>query len=285
VEDLSELEKVIGHTFGRRELLVRALTHSSHSHERAPGGGLSEVWHNEQMEFLGDAVLGLLVSRELVERFPSYSEGQLSKMKAHLVSATHLFSIASDLQLGDFLQLGRGEEKSGGRHKRALLVDALEALIAAIYLDAGLDTARDVVERLVLRGRLDSGIEAFPFTDFKSALQEYLQANRRSQPRYGVLEERGPEHRKTFLVEVRVGKEFAAQAEGPTKKAAEQEAARLVLLHFRELDGQAAEAAGREAAVPQGQAGGATPGAPPAQPSEAPTETKNGTQRNANKRR
>jgi len=277
VEDLSELEKVIGHTFGRRELLVRALTHSSHSHERAPGGGLSEVWHNEQLEFLGDAVLGLLVSRELVERFPSYSEGQLSKMKAHLVSATHLFSTASELQLGDFLQLGRGEEKSGGRHKRALLVDALEALIAAVYLDAGLDTAREVVERLVLRGRLDSGIEAFPFTDFKSALQEYLQAARRSQPRYGVVKERGPEHRKTFLVEVRVAKEFAAQAEGPTKKAAEQEAARLALLHYRELDRQAEEAAAREAALPEGQtqppAASEAPPAPPP-PAPAPDDTK-----------
>jgi len=277
VEDLSELEKVIGHTFGRRELLVQSLTHSSHSHERAPGGGPSEVWHNEQLEFLGDAVLGLLVSRELVERFPSYSEGQLSKMKAHLVSATHLFSIAGELQLGDFLQLGRGEEKSGGRHKRALLVDALEALIAAVYLDAGLDTAREVVERLVLRGRLDSGIEAFPFIDFKSALQEYLQANRRSQPRYAVVEERGPEHRKTFLVEVRVGKEFTAQAEGPTKKAAEQEAARLALLHYRELDGQAEGAAAEQAAAPEGQArppaeSEAAPVPPP--PAPAPEDTK-----------
>ncbi len=231
----------MGHSFARRDLLVQALTHSSHSHERS-----GALCHNEQLEFLGDAVLGLLVSRELVERFPTYSEGQLSKMKAHLVSASHLFSVASGLNLGEFLQLGRGEERSGGRHKRALLVNALEALIAALYLDAGLEKTRAIVHRIVLEGWLECGIEAFPFADFKSALQEYLQASRRNQPRYMVVSERGPEHRKTFTVEVRLGKEFTGRAEGPTKKMAEQEAARAALLHFRALQQQAAEP-GREA--------------------------------------
>lgn len=228
--ELSELEKAIGHDFARRELLLRALTHSSHSHEHSDSG----VYHNEQLEFLGDAILGFLVSRELVERFPDSSEGQLSKMKAHLVSASHLVSVAHQLRLGAFLQLGRGEEKSGGRHKRALLVDALEALIAAFYLDAGLEKTRQLVRRLVLNQWLERGIDEFPLTDFKSALQEYLQAAHLPQPRYLVVGERGPEHRKTFTVEIRVGKEFISQAEGPTKKAAEQEAARAALRHFQQ---------------------------------------------------
>lgn len=236
--DLSELEKAIGHAFDRRELLVRALTHSSLTHEQSGG-----ICHNEQMEFLGDAILGFLVSQELYQRFPQYSEGQLSKMKAHLVSALHLFAVASRLQMGSFLKLGHGEEKSGGRQKPALLANALEALIAAVFLDAGLEKTHGVVRRLVLAESLEKGIETFPVTDFKSALQEYLQAAHRPQPRYVVVGERGPEHRKTFSVEVRVGREFVAQAEGATKKTAEQEAARAALLHFRMLDQEASETA------------------------------------------
>ena len=234
--DLRELEKAMGHSFARGELLLRALTHSSHSHEHSENAAS----HNEQLEFLGDAILGFLVSRELVERFPHYSEGQLSKMKAHLVSATHLVSIATQLRLGAFLQLGRGEEKSGGRHKRALLADALEALIAALYLDAGLEKTREIVHRLVLSQWLERGIDHFPLTDFKSALQEYLQAAHLPPPLYVVVGEHGPEHRKTFTVQVRVGQGFVSQAEGATKKAAEQEAARDALLHFRQRDAQAA---------------------------------------------
>ncbi len=243
MDELNKLEKAIGHTFARRELLVRALTHSSHSHERTADAAA----HNEQLEFLGDAILGFLVSRELVERFPAYSEGQLSKMKAHLVSAAHLLSIAQGLGLGAYLQLGRGEEKSGGRNKRALLVDAMEALIAALYLDAGLEKTQPIVRRMVLEGWLERGIEAFPFVDFKSALQEHLQAARRPQPRYVVVEERGPEHRKTFTVEVRVGRAYTARAEGPTKKTAEQEAARAALVHLRGQEpGPASPPAGTE---------------------------------------
>ncbi len=230
--DLAELESTIGHTFARKEILLRALTHSSHSHEHSA----SEVAHNEQLEFLGDSILGFVVSRELVQRFPSFSEGQLSKMKAHLVSAQHLFSIAKALDLGEYLQLGRGEEKSGGRHKRALLVDAFEALIAALYLDAGLQKTERVIQRLVLQEFLETGVQTFAFTDHKSALQEYLQAARRAQPRYVVVDERGPEHRKTFIVEVRVGRTLAVRAEGPTKKTAEQEAARTALIHLKERD-------------------------------------------------
>lgn len=219
-----QLEDAAGHVFARPELLVHALTHSSLAHERGDG-----TPHNEQLEFLGDSVLGFLVSARLVESFPNESEGQLSKIKAHLVSASHLFSVAEGLNLGDYLQLGRGEEKSGGRGKRAVLVNALEALIAALFLDGGMEAAGKFVERFVVGDRLEQGVEAFPFSDFKSALQEYLQGRKKSQPRYLVVEERGPDHRKTFAVEVRVGRQTVARGEGSTKKNAEQSAAQAAL--------------------------------------------------------
>jgi ribonuclease III len=232
---LEQLEAALGHRFQRPDLLARAVTHSSLSHERASVG--VALLHNEQLEFLGDAVLGFLVSRELVERFPGYSEGQLSKMKSHLVSSSHLVRAAERLRLGEFLQLGRGEERSGGRQKRALLENALEAVIAAVYLDGGLDQAGQVVRRILLDD-LDKGIEHFPFADYKSALHEYLPSSGRPQVRYQVVAEHGPGHRKTFVVEGRMGDQVISRAEGYTKKTAEQEAARLALLHFREQDEQ-----------------------------------------------
>jgi len=227
-----QLEEILGYAFQRPELLVQALTHSSLAHESGDGAP-----HNEQFEFLGDAVLGFLVSARLFESFPGSDEGGLSKMKAHLVSAAHLFSVAGRLNLGRFLLLGRGEEKSGGRNKRALLVDAVEALIAALYLDGGIAAAGQFVSRWVIGEGLQQGIEVFPTEDYKSALQEYVQARQLSQPRYRVVEERGPEHRKVFVVEVRLGADRAASAEGPTKKASEQAAARaaLTLLRTEEL--------------------------------------------------
>ncbi len=227
--EIRQLEEALGYVFQSPELPLQALTHSSLAHERGEGAA-----HNEQLEFLGDAVLGLVVSAYLVEGFPKRPEGQLSKIKAHLVSASHLFSVAERLSLGEYLQLGRGEEKSGGRAKRAVLVDALEALIAALYLDGGLEPARKFVERMVIGDHLEAGIEGFPFTDYKSALQEHLQGGKRAQPRYLVVEERGPEHHKTFAVEVRVGRQAVARAEGSTKKNAEQMAARSALKHLTE---------------------------------------------------
>ncbi len=227
--DLGQLQAALGYSFHRRELLVQALTHSSHAHERGEG-----TPNNEQLEFLGDAVLGFLVSARLVESFPQYAEGRLSKIKAHLVSASHLVSAAGRLNLGEYLQLGRGEEKSGGRAKPAVLVNALEAIIAALYLDGGLEVTRRFVQDFVVGDWLEQGFESFPFTDFKSTLQEYLQRQKKSQPRYQVVEERGPEHRKTFTVEVRVGREAVARAEGSTKKYAEQLAARAALKQLRE---------------------------------------------------
>ena len=231
--DLEALESRTGHRFHDREILRRALTHSSHVHEKTLTEKNETLCDNEQLEFLGDAVLGFLTSESLVARFPSHREGRLSKLKAHLVSATHLFEVAQKLEIGQYLQLGRGEEMSGGRTKRTLLVDALEAFIAALYLDGGLDTARQFVRQFVIgqvNGEADPVEEDLPdqVVDFKSALQELAQSRKLPQPRYAIVKERGPEHSKTFTIEVRVGRGWASQAEGFTKKSAAQKAAREV---------------------------------------------------------
>lgn len=229
--DLEGLEAAIGHHFANREVLGRALTHSSHVHERVPAGGTDGLRDNEQLEFLGDSVLGFLISEELLKSDPEAPEGRLSKQKAHLASAVWLHEAAQRLRLGEYLQLGRGEELSGGRTKKTLLVNALEALIAAIYLDGGMDAARAFVHRFVVEpGAAQSGDEPLApnLTDYKSALQELAQARRLPPPRYVIVRERGPEHSKTFTVEVRVGREWVGQAEGYTKKAAAQKAAQEV---------------------------------------------------------
>jgi ribonuclease-3 len=239
--DVSSLEALLRHTFARPELLEQALTHSSHAHEsEALPDDLRPAPQrdNEQLEFLGDAVLGFVTSRALFERFPGYHEGQLSKLRAHLVSARHLQQVAEQLDLGKYLRLGRGEEKSGGRSKGALLVNALEALLAALYLDSGLEAPREfILARIVEPELVRLGAEpagSYPVTDHKSALQELLQSRGRPQPVYALVKEEGPEHRKTFTVEIRVSqdagsKELRARASGTTKKAAEQNAARKAL--------------------------------------------------------
>ena len=230
--DLGMLETAIGHVFRDRELFQRALTHKSRVHEQ------SEIPHtgdNEQLEFLGDAILGFVVSECLVSRFPAAPEGRLSKMKAHLVSAARLYEVAQTLSLGDFLFLGRGEEMSGGRAKKALLSDAMEALIAAMYVDGGLEAAKAFIENHVVgsfavaEGSVDGAV-----ADYKSALQEMAQALKLPPPRYFIVGEQGPEHSKTFTVEVRVGKEWIGQAQGLSKKAAGQKAAQGILQQLTE---------------------------------------------------
>ncbi|HYK60583.1 MAG TPA: ribonuclease III [Bryobacteraceae bacterium] len=238
------MEEKLGYVFRDRSLLERALTHKSHVHERshersfvlagdelaAERNGRLIPQDNEQLEFLGDAVLGFVVSDCLVRRFPDFPEGRLSKLKAHLVSATRLYEVAQELGLGEFLFLGRGEELSGGRAKRALLSDAVEALIAALYLDGGLDAVQNFIETRVIGSWLSTGPDQeAAVTDFKSALQEMAQALKLPAPRYSVVSESGPEHLKVFTVEVRLGKEWASQASGYSKKSAGQKAAQQVL--------------------------------------------------------
>jgi ribonuclease III len=222
---LETLEEVLGHHFQNRELLERSLTHKSRVYEKLIDDPATD---NEQLEFLGDAILGFLVSEALVAQHPAFPEGRLSKLKAHLVSASHLHQVALRLELGHHLLLGRGEEMSGGREKKALLANALEALIAALYLDAGVEPVRAFVVRHIV-GESHPPEEAVQLTDHKSALQEMAQALNLPQPRYSIVEERGPEHAKTFLVEVRVGRDWVSQAEGLSKKSAGQKAAQQIL--------------------------------------------------------
>src|SRR5260370_39818220 len=223
--DLGVLEGVLGHRFVNRELLERALTHKSCASERTPAELSSD---NAPLEFLGDAILRFVVSETLVARHAAYPEARLSKLKAHLVSASHLHEVALLAHLGTYLILGRGEEMSGGREKKALLANALEAVIAALYLDGGLDPAfRFIVKHIV--GEAPAPEEASQVTDYKSALQEMAQALKLPQPRYNTVDERGPEHATTFLVEVRLGRDWVSQAEGLAKKSAAQRAAQLIL--------------------------------------------------------
>jgi ribonuclease-3 len=222
--ELEALESAIGHCFRDQDILRRALTHKSHVHEKSAAGeaGLND---NEQLEFLGDAILGFLVSESLLEHYPMLPEGRLSKLKAYLVSATHLHQVAQKLDLGKHLLLGRGEELSGGRDKKALLANAVEALLAAVYLDGGIEPAHQLVVQHVV-GDLDTLPEG---ADFKSALQEFAQARKLPPPRYTIVKERGPEHAKTFTVEVRIDDDWAGRAEALSKKSAGQKAAQVLL--------------------------------------------------------
>ncbi len=223
-EAIGELEEALEYHFRNHELLSRALTHKSRASDR---GAVPQICDNERLEFLGDSILGFLVSERLLELFPGAPEGVLSKQKSRLVSETHLHTVARSLSLGRHLILGRTEQVNGGREKKTLLADAVEALIAAIYLDGGMDAARRFVLAHVAQNAGGGGEPEA--ADHKSALQELTQAMKLPHPRYHVLSTQGPEHAKTFLVEVRVGGEWSAQATGPSKKSASQEAAHRVI--------------------------------------------------------
>ena len=243
------LEEFLGHEFQRRELLEQALTHSSHAREQS-----ESATDNEQLEFLGDAVLGFVTSQELFTRFPDYQEGALSKLRAHLVSARHLVRAANDLHLGDYLRLGRGEEKTGGRMKAALLVDGLEALLAALYLDAGLDKTRDFILNVIVRPELarlaEEREDDLLLADYKSRLQETLHASGRPEPEYDAVREDGPEHKKVFTVAVIVRDnsgevEFKTEGQGASKKRAGQAAAQKAIEQLETRTSSATRTASR----------------------------------------
>jgi ribonuclease-3 len=230
-EGFAALEARIGHRFTDRTLLEHALTHRSRAHEDITGG----VVDNESLEFLGDAVVGLVIAEALYREYPHLDEGAKSKIRASLVSAGRLSRLGEALGLGEHLLLGRGEEKTGGRRKTALLADACEAIVAAIYLDAGLTAAAQFVRRELWEPFEASGggdAAAVSGVDYKSALQELLQARGLGLPEYRVAGERGPEHDKVFEVELRVNGDVAASASGRSKKDAEQQAAQRALQAF-----------------------------------------------------
>jgi ribonuclease III len=217
----SEFEQRIGYTFERRDLLRRALTHKSYSHESKE----LDVRHNETFEFLGDSVLGFVIGDLLFGHFPQLDEGALSKMKAYLVSAQSLAAKARDFAMGEAILLGVGEEKTGGRKKDSLLANLFEAIIAAIYLDGGVDPARKLIERSFSEDIRAIDQQDLLFHDYKTALQELAQGKGLQLPEYNVVAEVGPDHDKTFIVEVKLGT-LTARGEGSSKKEAQQQAAK-----------------------------------------------------------
>jgi ribonuclease-3 len=231
---IGDLEYALDYKFRSAELLSQALTHSSHAHEQ----DLGPLEDNERLEFLGDAILGFLISDFLYQARPNLSEGQLSKLSGFLVSSANLVKYGEQLQLGDYLRLGKGEEKTGGRRKQALLVNAFEAVIAAIYLDGGLDGVQDVVLEFFRRQIEEVSETSERVADFKSALQEELQGRGRGAAQYEVVGEAGPDHQKLFTVAVTIDNEQVAEGKGLTKKAAEQAAAKEAIHLVRDTDAE-----------------------------------------------
>jgi len=221
----------IGYAFRDPFIESQVFSHRSFRHENPDGPQVD----NERLEFLGDAILGFVVSQLLFARFPDKREGELSRLRSHLVSAHHLAKKARKLDLGRDLKLGRGEELSGGRNKDSILADVYESLIAGIYLDGGLDEAAGFVER-----ELDEDVASleisWPLRDYKSHLQEDLHQAGRPEPTYQVIDETGPDHRKVFEVAVLVDGEAVGSGSGTSKKAAQQEAARAALEHLGTAD-------------------------------------------------
>src|SRR5712671_7453436 len=228
-----QLEHRLGYKFQNPALLHRALTHSSAIPElrmAQDDGGIEEPpQDNERLEFLGDAVLDLLASEYLLTTFPDWTEGQISKSRARMVNAQALEIAARRLNLGEHLRLGRGEEKTGGREKPALLADAFEAVVAAIYLDSGLASAREMLRSTLLELALEEGSTALFEADRKSALQEFLQGRGKPPAEYRLAAESGPDHQKTFQIEVWAEGSCLASGQGSTKKEAEQRAAGTAL--------------------------------------------------------
>jgi ribonuclease III len=226
-EERAEIEAILGYHFEHPEMLERALTHRSHRQN-------SGEFDNERLEFLGDRVLGIVASEKLFLSFPNWDAGSLSKGLARLVSASSIHGAARELKLGDYLRLGPGEEKTGGREKKRLLADSYEAIVGSIYLDGGLAAAAAFLRRTLIDPVLERGVEGLERPDHKSALQEWLQHRGLGTVTYRVSKESGPEHQKMFEVEVwHDGRKLSA-SEGGSKKEAEQVAARLALEVLRE---------------------------------------------------
>lgn len=229
------LEERLGYRFRDRELLVRALTHRSWLSEQ--GSPLADGGDNEQLEFLGDSILGFIVSESLVLRHPGAREGQLSQWKAQLVSSAHLYRCALALELGQFMRLGKGEDRNGGRERKTVLANALEAVMAAIHLDGGIEAAGRFTAEHIL-GVLDSGetLDSIGLLNYKGILHERAQALGLPTPEYTTVETSGPDHAKVFTIEARIGRHLASRASGTSKKAASQQAAEMLMGQLSSLE-------------------------------------------------
>lgn len=223
-ESIQALEAKLGYTFRDDSLLQNALLHRSHVHVT----GQDREQSNERLEFLGDAVLGLVVNEDLYQKYPGRSEGDLTKMKALLVCGARLSEVAGQFELGAHIRMSRSEAATGGRKRSSILADTMEALIGAVYLDGGLGAARGVIQRLLLEGS-DRVLAKRSLRNFKSRLQELIQARHKSPPRYRVMEVDGPDHDRLFKVAVTFNGRTLGMGEGRNKKTAEQNAARKAL--------------------------------------------------------
>jgi ribonuclease-3 len=228
--ELEELERCLDYHFKDPALLQQAITHKSYLNE------VRERFQkdNERFEFLGDAVLDLVISQDLLLNYPDTPEGELSKMKARIVSETALAKVARRLEIGRYLLLGRGEEITQGRTKPSLLANALEAILAAIYLDGGLDSACHVIQK-IFKSEFEELLKTEAFTDYKTELQELCQRDYEILPTYTVLTESGPDHQKTFEVQISIKGDVYGRGIGRSKKEAEQEAAREALEKLRKV--------------------------------------------------
>lgn len=224
--NISNLEGVIQYHFNDKKLLKLAFTHSSYSNERK----LNKLGDNERLEFLGDAVLEVVTSEFVYINHPDMKEGDLTKLRASIVCEPTLALCAKEINLGDYLLLGKGEELTGGRERESILSDALEALIGAIYLDGGFANAKEFIRNYIFSDIDHKKL----FYDSKTILQEMIQSKCKEPLHYNLLNEEGPDHNKKFTVEVKVAKEVLAQGVGRTKKAAEQEAAYKAILKIKE---------------------------------------------------
>jgi ribonuclease-3 len=221
--NIDELEKRIGYKFKNPELLLNALTHSSYANENR--GRISD---NERLEFLGDAVLGLVIADYLYRLFEEHKEGDLTKIRASIVSEEPLSLIARDIGLGQFLLLGKGEANTGGRDRDSVLADAVEAVIGAVYLEAGINQAKELIIGL-FSSLMEKSFQGKGFQDYKTNLQEMLQAKGEEEIVYRVIKESGPDHNKEFVVEVLCGRRVKGRGKGKSKKEAEQRAAKEAL--------------------------------------------------------
>ncbi len=227
-KDISELEVITGHRFNNKKLLETALTHSSYANDLK----LGRLNHNERLEFLGDAVLELSSSEILYDQYPEKTEGELTRLRASIVCEPTLAMCARDMGIDEYLKLGRGEERTGGRGRDSVISDAFEALIGAIYLDGGFDAAKRFVDKFVMKDVENKQI----FYDSKTILQEMLQKLYKESVNYVLAEERGPEHEKEFFVEAVFEGEVIGRGKGRTKRKAEQQAAYEAIIRLREQD-------------------------------------------------
>jgi len=222
--ELSVLEERLGYSFGDPALIGQALVHSSYANEKGP----RHLSSYERLEFLGDAVLQLIISDYLYARYPDFPEGELTKLRSRIVCEATLVACAKALGLGEYMSFGRGEEMTGGRERASILADCFEAVVAAIYLDGGMSSARSFVLRNMERKVMDAVMGKI-FIDYKTRLQEVIQARKITQIRYQVVGEQGPDHSKTFEMHVLINDQVVGTGSGRSKKEAEQMAAKMAL--------------------------------------------------------